>query len=242
MSRRLLALAAVVCLAWTVAGALLLWPELGDRDTAESRESTQAAGPTAAEGRAIAADFGPERPVIDGADSGEPSPGPASPPASPAPGEGEFAVEESQAPYAVTPRLKRPPAAGMLFDVDSGEVLWARRPALELPIASLTKMMTALIVAERHRGGELVRIGAKAPRVEGSRIGVLKTGKSVPLRGLFLGLLLASGNDAAAALAEHDSGTIAAFVKRMNARAAELGLACSRFAGPAGLQDTGNSS
>jgi D-alanyl-D-alanine carboxypeptidase len=70
---------------------------------------------------------------------------------------------------------------------------------------------------------------------------VLKAGRRVPLRGLFLGLLLASGNDAAVALAEHDAGTVAAFVKKMNRRAAELGLACSHFAGPAGLQDTGNS-
>jgi len=129
-----------------------------------------------------------------------------------------------------------------VFDVDSGEVLWARHAERQVPIASLTKMMTALIIAERHRPDERVLIGRKAPGVEGSRIGVLKAGRKVPLRGLFAGLLLASGNDAAAALAEHDGGTIAAFVARMNARAAELGLDCTRFAGPAGLQDRGNRS
>ena len=130
----------------------------------------------------------------------------------------------------------------MLFDIDSGEVLWARRPGVEVPIASLTKMMTALLIAESHRAGEQVLISAKAPHVEGSRIGVLKPGRKVPLRGLLLGLLLVSGNDAAVALAEHDAGTVDAFVVRMNQRAAELGLGCSHFAGPAGLQDTGNSS
>ena len=65
-------------------------------------------------------------------------------------------------------RLKDPPAAGLLFDVDSGEVLWARNPAAERPIASLTKIMTALVIAERHRAGERVLISEKAPGVEGS--------------------------------------------------------------------------
>ena len=71
---------------------------------------------------------------------------------------------------------------------------------------------------------------------------MLKPGRRVPLRGLFLGLLLVSGNDAAAALAEHDAGTVRAFVKRMNRRAEAMGLSCTRFAGPAGLQDKGNAS
>jgi D-alanyl-D-alanine carboxypeptidase len=103
-------------------------------------------------------------------------------------------------------------------------------------------MMTALLIAEGHGPEERVAISAKAPGVEGSRIGVLRAGKNVPLGGLFLGLLMVSGNDAAVALAEHDSGTVAAFVKRMNRRADELGLICTQFAGPAGLQDTGNRS
>jgi D-alanyl-D-alanine carboxypeptidase len=121
-------------------------------------------------------------------------------------------------------------------------VLWARRPSAELPIASLTKMMTALLIAERHSPGEMVAIDQKAAGVEGSQIGALIAGKRVPLRGAFMGLLMVSGNDAAVALAEHDAGTIPAFVRRMNARAAQLGLTCTHFAGPAGLQDTGNHS
>ena len=153
-----------------------------------------------------------------------------------------YALDPAVPPFPVRPRLKRPPEAGLLFDVDTGEVLWARRPGEERPIASLTKMMTALVIAERHRRRERVVISAKAPRVEGSRIGVLRTGTTAPLRGLFLGLLMVSANDAAAALAEHDAGSVGGFVKRMNRRAAELGLVCTRFAGPAGLQDTGNES
>ena len=85
-------------------------------------------------------------------------------------------------------------------------------------------MMTALIIAEEHSPRESVRISPKAPGVEGSRIGVLRAGRKVPLRGLFLGLIMVSGNDAAVALAEHDAGSVARFVKRMNLRASELGL------------------
>ena len=65
----------------------------------------------------------------------------------------------------------------------------------------------------------------------------------MPLRGLFLGLLLASGNDAAVALAEHDAGTVDGVREADEPRARrELGLDCTHFAGPAGLQDTGNNS
>ncbi|MBM3667921.1 MAG: D-alanyl-D-alanine carboxypeptidase [Actinobacteria bacterium] len=153
-----------------------------------------------------------------------------------------YAVDPAPPDPPVRPRLKRPPESGILFDVDTGEVLWAREPNRERPIASLTKMMTALLIAERHEPAERVEISAKAPGVEGSRIGVLRRGSKVPLRGLFLGLIMTSGNDAAAALAEHDAGTIERFVRRMNRRAGEMGLGCTRFAGPAGLQDTGNES
>lgn len=153
-----------------------------------------------------------------------------------------YELSRAAAPLPVEHEFSEPPRAGLMFDVASGEVLWERHPDRELPIASLTKMMTALLIAEDHRAAERVAISAKAPGVEGSRIGVLKPGSKVPLRGLFLGLMMVSGNDAAVALAEHDAGSVARFVRRMNRRAAELGLTCSRFAGPAGLQDTGNSS
>lgn len=156
---------------------------------------------------------------------------------------GSAPLPAHQAPAdAVRPRFERPPAAGVLFDVDSGEVLWSIRAQRRLPIASLTKLMTALIVSEESDFGDAVLISAKPPRVEGSGIGLLEEGQRVSLRTLFFGLIMVSGNDAAAALAEHHSGTIAAFVAAMNRRARELGLACTRFAGPSGLQDRGNHS
>jgi serine-type D-Ala-D-Ala carboxypeptidase (penicillin-binding protein 5/6) len=136
----------------------------------------------------------------------------------------------------------RPPTAGVLFDVESGRILWQRNPRRELPIASLTKMMTALVIAERHRPGERVAITPDAVGVEGSGVGVLPVGERVRLEAMLRGLLLVSGNDAAIALAQHDAGSVGDFVHRMNSRARQLGLACTRFSSPHGLQDEGNHS
>jgi serine-type D-Ala-D-Ala carboxypeptidase (penicillin-binding protein 5/6) len=132
------------------------------------------------------------------------------------------------------------PRAGVLFNVDTGRVLWQHNAGQRLPIASLTKMMTALIIARRHRPDEPVLITPQALAYEGSGMGVLPKGKKVPLRDLFDGLLLVSGNDAAIALAQHDAGTVGAFVRRMNAWRERLGLRCSRFSTPSGILDRGN--
>jgi D-alanyl-D-alanine carboxypeptidase (penicillin-binding protein 5/6) len=132
------------------------------------------------------------------------------------------------------------PKAGILFDVDTGHVLWQHDAGRRLPIASLTKMMTALIIARRDRPDERVLITRQAVAFEGSGIGVLPRGKRVPLKDLFYGLLLVSGNDAAIALAQHDSGSVPAFVRRMNRWRDRLGLRCSRFSTPSGILDRGN--
>lgn len=139
-------------------------------------------------------------------------------------------------------KLEDAPAAGLLFDVDSGEVLWQRHPRRTLPIASLTKMMTALIIAERHKPSEKVEISKRAVRTTGSKVGVLPQGQKVRLDALLNGLLLVSGNDTAVALAEHDAGTVPDFVARMNRRARLMELRCTRFSSPHGLADRGNGS
>lgn len=136
----------------------------------------------------------------------------------------------------------RQPKAGILFDVDTGRVLWRRNPERPLPIASLTKMMTALIVATNDPPGDSVLVTKRAVRFHGSGIGVLPKGKEVPLPPLFAGLLLVSGNDAAIALAQHDAGSVRAFVARMNRWAGRLGLRCSHFSTPSGIRDAGNHS
>jgi serine-type D-Ala-D-Ala carboxypeptidase (penicillin-binding protein 5/6) len=139
-------------------------------------------------------------------------------------------------------RFKRPPESGLLIDVDTGEVLWRLRPVTPLPIASLTKIMTAVLTAERTDADEKVRISARARDVEGSKIGILPKKKRVRLETLLNGLMLVSGNDAAVALAEHISGTEEAFVEEMNARARDERLACTRFASASGIVDEGNQS
>jgi serine-type D-Ala-D-Ala carboxypeptidase (penicillin-binding protein 5/6) len=153
-----------------------------------------------------------------------------------------FALKPATYPLPVKPRLKRPPAAGVLFDVDSGEILWQRRAAVERPIASLTKLMTALLVAERDALSDRVIVSRKAAHTPGSATGVLPAGKRVPLGPLLKALLMISANDAAVALAEHDSGSTTRFVARMNARAQSMGLVCTRFSTPNGLRDRDNRS
>ncbi|MQA75746.1 MAG: hypothetical protein GEU88_15625 [Solirubrobacterales bacterium] len=134
----------------------------------------------------------------------------------------------------------REPRAGILFDVDTGAVLWECHPGRRLPIASLTKMLTALIVVERHRPGERVAITPEALAYQGSGVGVLPKGGQVRLETMLNGLLLVSGNDAAIALAQHDAGSVGEFVARMNRWRRRLGLRCSHFTSPHGLQDAGN--
>jgi D-alanyl-D-alanine carboxypeptidase len=134
-----------------------------------------------------------------------------------------------------------PPRAGLAFDLDTGQVLWAHRPLRRLPIASLTKIMTAIIVVERTRPTERARVTHEALGYTGSGVGVLPRKKLVPVEGLLAGMLLPSGNDAAIALADHIAGHDRQFVKLMNARAQAMGLGCTHFSSSYGLPDTNRS-
>jgi D-alanyl-D-alanine carboxypeptidase (penicillin-binding protein 5/6) len=151
-----------------------------------------------------------------------------------------FALLPVTGPLPVHYRFKHPPVAGVLFDVKSGAVLWQRNPRLEHPIASLTKLMTALIVASRNRPGEHVRVSRKAAQTPGSATGLLPRGKKVPLEPLLQALIMISANDAAVALAEHDGGTVTRFVKDMNRQATSMGLECTHYSTPNGLRDRNN--
>jgi serine-type D-Ala-D-Ala carboxypeptidase (penicillin-binding protein 5/6) len=152
-----------------------------------------------------------------------------------------FAVDLSR-PDLVKLRFVRKPRAGLLFDVRTGRVLWRRKPGRLLPIASLTKMMTALVVVERRDSHDRVKITKQVVRTPGSKVGVLPKGKKVQLEALMNGLLLVSGNDAAVALARHTAGDVERFVRLMNRRASRLGLSCTHFSTPHGLRDQGNRS
>jgi D-alanyl-D-alanine carboxypeptidase len=133
-----------------------------------------------------------------------------------------------------------PPVAGILFNLTTGQVLWQRNAYVRLPIASLTKMMTALLTVQSAPASAPVLITKQAVDMPGSKVGVLPLGRHVPLESLLYGLLLPSGNDAAVALAQHVAGSVNNFVTLMNEKAAELGLGCTRYSSPSGFFDQGN--
>ncbi len=182
-------------------------------------------------------------------DSGVPAPAPrtAAKPAEPG---AALDLGTAPSPLAVNladPRdtvrihFKKPPRAGLLFDVDTGQVLWRREPLKRLRIASLTKMMTALVVVDRVPPGAHVLITKRALHYQGSAVGLLPHGKRIGVSTMLHGLLLPSGNDAARALAQRAAGgSIERFVRLMNARASRMGLTCSRFSSPDGFTDRGN--
>jgi D-alanyl-D-alanine carboxypeptidase len=143
-------------------------------------------------------------------------------------------------PDPVNVRFALPPRSGLLVDLDSGAVLWQQDPSARLPIASLTKMMTALIVVQGASPHDTVRITPQALHYTGSGMGVLPGNRLVDLTTLLYGLMLPSGNDAAIALAQHMSGSLPHFVAAMNAKAAQLGLGCTRYSSPSGILDQGN--
>jgi serine-type D-Ala-D-Ala carboxypeptidase (penicillin-binding protein 5/6) len=145
---------------------------------------------------------------------------------------------DSTPPAPALPALlsfHRPPRAGLLFDLDTGRVLWARNDSAVLPIASLTKMMTALLVVRAQHADTPVLVTHNAVNTAGSKVGVLPAGKRVRLETLLYGLLLPSGNDAAVALAESVAGTVPGFVARMNGEARRLRLGCTHYDSPDGL-------
>lgn len=142
----------------------------------------------------------------------------------------------------VSVRLKLPLRSGLLFNVRTGQVLWSLHPDRVAPIASLTKMMTALLVVEHSQPTDRVLATYAAVHFSGSGIGLLPVGKRVPELALLYGLLLPSGNDAAIALAQHVAGTQPRFIAMMNARAQLLGLRCTHFTSVSGVIDQGNHS
>lgn len=160
---------------------------------------------------------------------------PPAPPSSPA----SVGLEGGDA-FDLRFRLRRP-RAGIVFDLSTGEVLWRRRPLERLPVASLTKVMTALVVTTMAGPDELVRIRADALRYTGRSVGVLKRGKRVQVEALLSAALITSANDAATALAHQVGGSLRGFVRLMNERARALGLACTRFVSPHGTEPTNRS-
>jgi D-alanyl-D-alanine carboxypeptidase (penicillin-binding protein 5/6) len=135
-------------------------------------------------------------------------------------------------------------ASAVLADLDTGQVLFDLNRNERRPIASVTKIMTALLVVERTDLTDVVTVteAAASGQVSGvSGLGLV-AGERIRVDELLYALLLQSANDAAEALAEHVSGSVDAFVEDMNARAEELGMTRTMFTSPNGLDDTGYSS
>jgi D-alanyl-D-alanine carboxypeptidase (penicillin-binding protein 5/6) len=122
----------------------------------------------------------------------------------------------------------------VLVDAEDGDVLTARSPDSELPMASATKLMTAVVAREELQLDEVVTAAPYDPGPVESLMG-LKDGESVSAHDLFYGLLLASGNDAAQTLAVATSGSEQAFVQEMNRTAAKLGLDETSYENPIGF-------
>lgn len=139
-------------------------------------------------------------------------------------------------------------SSSVVIDVDSGTILHYDNGRLRMPIASLTKMMTAVIAMEKTENlDEPVTIDEEALLAEGTKVGCprsgycvderLHTGEKVTMGDLLMAMLLNSANDAAIALGNHIAGSQKEFARLMNEKAQELNLSDSYFCNPSGLDE-----
>lgn len=126
--------------------------------------------------------------------------------------------------------------SAVLYEPTSGRFLYEKDADTRRPMASTTKLMTALVAAKRLPFERVVTIPPQAVAVEGSSMG-LRGGDKITVEHLLTGLLLSSGNDAANALALLTSGSLPAFAEQMNRQAAALGMVHTRFVTPSGLDE-----
>ncbi|TMW73652.1 D-alanyl-D-alanine carboxypeptidase family protein [Alteribacter natronophilus] len=124
----------------------------------------------------------------------------------------------------------------VLIELESGRVLYEKEAHTQMRIASITKIMTALLAIEEGNLEDIVTVSARAEGTEGSSL-YLYAGEKLPLRDLVYGLMLRSGNDAAVAIAEHIGGSLEGFVYMMNEKAREIGMSGTVFNNPHGLDD-----
>ena len=132
--------------------------------------------------------------------------------------------------------------SAILMEATTGTILYAQNAEEALPPASVTKVMTLLLVMEAIDAGTIrlddtVSVSANAASMGGSQV-YLKEGEVMSIEDLLKSVVIASANDAAVALAEYVSGSVDAFVAKMNAKAAELGMTATHFENVTGLDDT----
>lgn len=149
----------------------------------------------------------------------------------------------AQEPAAPAPN-PQPPAiaakAWILIDPLDGAVLASKAPDRPLPIASATKLMTAEVALERLKPSQTITAPAYKPSFSAESLIGLQAGEQMTVRDLLYGLILESGNDAAAAIATGVSGSVPKFVNQMNRRAEALGLANTSYQNPIGLDAPDN--
>ncbi|AIM15490.1 D-alanyl-D-alanine carboxypeptidase [Bacillus sp. X1(2014)] len=126
--------------------------------------------------------------------------------------------------------------SAILMEQVSGRVLFEKDAHTKRRIASITKIMTAILAIESGKMQQYVTVSENAVRTEGSSV-YLKPGEKIKLEDLVYGLMLRSGNDAAVAIAEYVGGSIDGFVYLMNQKAQEIGMHNTHFANPHGLDD-----
>lgn len=129
--------------------------------------------------------------------------------------------------------------SAILMDETTGRVIYDIHAHEKSRIASITKIMTAILAIESGELDEMVTVSANAAGTEGSSL-FLKEGEKIKLKDLVYGLMLRSGNDAAVAIAEKVGGSLDGFVWLMNQKAEEIGMQDTHFSNPHGLDNTEN--
>ena len=124
----------------------------------------------------------------------------------------------------------------LIYDRESGRIIYEKNGNKQTPMASTTKIMTAIVVLENSNLKDVVTVNSKAAGTGGSRLGLKKDDK-ITVNDLLYGLMLRSGNDAAVALAIHIGGSIEGFAEMMNKKADELNLKNTHFVVPHGLDN-----
>lgn len=132
----------------------------------------------------------------------------------------------------LSPLLKASSIAS--FDLDSNSYLYKKNISEKRPIASITKLMTVLIILEENELDELSTVSINAASTEGSTM-KLYAGEEITVENLLYGTLINSANDGAVALAEHNAGSVDDFVLKMNLKAKSLGMKNTKFTNPTGL-------
>jgi len=129
--------------------------------------------------------------------------------------------------------------SAVLIDADSGRILYSKNCDKLMKPASTTKIMTALLALKHAKADEIVTVSSFAASQEGSSM-YLAPGEQITMHDLIYGLMLPSGNDAAVAIAEHISGSVAEFSKLMTQTAQKLGCHNTSFKNPNGLDADGH--